>query len=176
MESIISGHFSTHADAEGAVRGLSAAGVPIKHVSIVAQNLQTTEQVQGFVTTADVAGAGAASGAWWGGFFGLLVGSAFLWIPGFGPLIVAGALASSLLGMLEGAAVGAAGGGLVGALMGYGLSKDKALKYESVVQAGSYLVLMHGDALQVTTARDVLERLHASEIEVSERMQDYVAA
>jgi uncharacterized membrane protein len=176
MENIISGHFSTHADAEGAVRALSESGVPIKHVSIVAQNLQTTETVQGFVTTADVAGAGASTGAWWGGFFGFLVGSAFLWIPGFGPLVVAGALASSFLGLLEGAAVGAVGGGLVGALMGYGLSKDKAIKYESVVRAANYLVLMHGDAMQIRTARDVLERLHASEIEVSERTGDFVAA
>ena len=176
MKNIISGHFSTHADAEGAVRALSESGVPIKHVSIVTQNLQTTEAVQGFVTTADVAGAGAASGAWWGGFFGLLVGSAFLWIPGFGPLIVAGALASSFLGMLEGAAVGAVGGGLVGALMGYGLSKEKAIKYESVVRAANYLVLMHGDDAQVRTARGVLERLHAADIDVSERSGDFVAA
>lgn len=176
MENIISGHFSTHESAEGAVRALGESGVPMKNVSIVAQNLQTTEQVQGFITTADVAGAGASTGAWWGGFFGLLFGSAFLWIPGFGPLIVAGWLASSLLGMLEGAAVGAAGGGLVGALMGYGLSKDKAIKYESVVLASNYLVLMHGDQAQVMTARGVLEGLHAAEIEVSERTQDYVAA
>ena len=175
MEQIISAHFSSHGSAESAVRALGKAGVPMKNVSIVAQNLQTTEQVQGFITTADVAGAGAASGAWWGGFFGLLFGSAFLWIPGFGPLIVAGWLASSLLGMLEGAAVGAAGGGLVGALIGYGLSKDKAIKYESVVLAGNYLVLMHGDAVQVTTAHAVLEGLHASEIEVSDREPDFVA-
>ena len=175
MEQIISAHFSSHASAEGAVRALGESGVPMKHVSIVAQNLQTTEQVQGFVTTADVATAGAGTGAWWGGFFGLLFGSAFLWIPGFGPLIVAGWLASSLLGMLEGAAIGAAGGGLVGALMGYGLSKDKAIKYESVVRASHYLVLMHGDESQVLNARGVLEALHASEIEVSDRMQDFVA-
>ena len=176
MENIISGHFSTHESAESAVRALGEAGAPIKQISIVAQNLQTTEAVQGYITTGDVAGAGAASGAWWGGFFGFLVGSAFLWIPGFGPLVVAGALASSFLGMLEGAAVGAVGGGLVGALMGYGLSKDKALKYETVVKAKNYLVLMHGDHVQMRTARDVLERLQAADIEVSERTADYVAA
>ena len=176
MEQIISAHFSSHGSAESAVRALGEAGVPMQNVSIVAQNLQTTEQVQGFITTADGASAGAGVGAWWGGIFGVLFGSAFLWIPGFGPLIVAGWLASSLLGMLEGATVGAACGGLVGALIGYGLSKEKALKYESVVLASNYLVLLDGNEVEVATARGVLEGLHASEIEVSTREPDFVAA
>ena len=49
MEQIISAHFSSHGSAESAVRALGEAGVPMKHVSIVAQNLQTSEQVQGFI-------------------------------------------------------------------------------------------------------------------------------
>jgi uncharacterized membrane protein len=167
MEQVASGTFDTHEQAEAAVRVLGEAGVPLKNVSIVAQNLQTTERVQGFITTGDVAKSGAGLGAWWGGLFGVLVGAAFLWIPGAGPLIVAGPLAASFVGLLEGAAVGAAGGGLVGALMGYGLSKDKALKYDTIVRAGKYLVLAHGNEAQVSTAKVTLERQGAKEVEAS---------
>ncbi len=166
MEQIVSGDFGSHEGAEAAVRALGEAGIALRSVSIVTQNLQTTEQVQGFVTAGDVA-ISAGTGAWWGGVFGLLVGSAFLWIPGFGPLVVAGALASGFLGMLEGAAVGAAGGGFVGALLGYGFPRDKALKYESLVLAGHYLVLTHCEQEQAMTAREVLIKQGAQDVEVS---------
>jgi uncharacterized membrane protein len=169
MEQIISGHFDTHELAEKAVRALGAANMPLKNVSIIAQNLQTTEQVQGFITTSNAAQDGAGIGAWSGGIFGLLVGSAFLWIPGLGPLVVAGALASSFVGMLEGATVGAVSGGLIGALMGYGLSRDKALQYETFVRAGSYLVLAHGNQDQISIATDVLKFQSAKDIEVSNK-------
>ena len=57
-------------------------------------------------------------GAFWGGIGGLLFGSAFFWVPGIGPLLVAGPLASSIIGALEGAAVvgglSAVGAGLYG--------------------------------------------------------------
>ena len=59
-----------------------------------------------------------------GGIFGLLVGAAVLFVPGFGPLIVVGPAAAWLLGGIEGAIVGAAGGGILGGLVGLGVSRD----------------------------------------------------
>jgi hypothetical protein len=170
MEQMIGGYFDTHELAEKAVRALGEAGTPLTNVSIIAQNLQTTEQVQGFITTGDAAQDGAGVGAWWGGIFGVLIGSAFLWIPGLGPLIVAGTLALSFVGMLEGAMVCAVSGGLIGALIG-GLSKDKALRYETFVRMGSYLVLSHGNEDQISIARDVLKVQSARDIEVLREKQ-----
>jgi hypothetical protein len=48
----------------------------------------------------------------------LLVGAAFVWVPGFGPLLVAGLLTAAILGGVEGVVAGAAGGGLLSALAG----------------------------------------------------------
>ena len=169
MDQIVSGDFKTHDLAETAIRALGEAGIVLKDVSIVAQNLQTTEQVQGFITTGDVARSGAGVGAWWGGLFGILAGAAFLWVPGVGPLIVAGSLAASFLGLLEGAAVGSASGVLIGALLGFGLSNDRAIKYESVVRAGHFLVLVHADESHSPTVRQVLERHGAVSVDVSAR-------
>jgi|GEM_PF-2397806 len=59
MEQIVSGDFNSHARAEAAVRALGEAGIALSSVSIVTQNLQSTEQVQGFVTAGDVAKSGA---------------------------------------------------------------------------------------------------------------------
>ncbi len=155
-EYVVSAVFPTHQAAEEAVRKMGEAGLPIKQVSILGQNLQSTEKVHGFVTTGDVAKGAAGVGAWVGGIFGLLVGAAFLWIPGVGPLIVAGPFVASLIAGLEGAVLGAAGGALVGALIGYGVSRDKALKLDASIKAGSYVVLMHGSEDEANRAKDLL--------------------
>jgi hypothetical protein len=144
--------------AEAAVRTLAQSNFPIQQVSLVSQNLHSERTVHGFITTGDVAKSGAGIGAWTGGLFGLLVGAAFLWVPGVGPLLVAGPLAAALLGGIEGALAGAAGGGLLGALAGWGISKEHILKYEDQIKGGKVLVIAHGSAEDVANARSILER------------------
>jgi hypothetical protein len=150
--------------AEDAVRALGTGGFPIEQISVVAQDLQSEKQVHGYVTTGDVAVDGAATGAWMGGLFGILVGAAFMWVPGFGPLLVAGPLAAMLVGGIEGALAGAAGGGLMGALVGWGVSRKHILKYEEHVKGGKYLVIAHGTSDQVMTARDILRQTNVEEL------------
>jgi hypothetical protein len=162
-QSII-GVYDTMAQAEEAVRKLGEGGYPIEQVSILAQNLESEKQVHGFVTTGDVAKTGAATGAWVGGLFGVLLGAAFIWVPGLGPLIVAGPLSAALLGGIEGALAGAAGGGLLGALAGLGVSKEHILKYEERLKGGKYLVVAHGSADDVAKARGILEGTGAAEL------------
>lgn len=150
-------------EAEAAVKRLSDSKFPINQISIVTQNIETTKQVHGFITAGDVAAQGASSGAWMGGFFGILVGAAFLWVPGFGPLFVAGPLAAALIGGVEGIVAGAAGGGLLGALMGWGISKEHILKYQEVVKGGKFLVIANGDEAQVSQARSILQDAEVAE-------------
>jgi hypothetical protein len=70
--------------------------------------------------------------------FGLLAGTALLFVPGAGPLIVLGPLAAAAVGAAEGALIG----GGVGAVLGHFVSKKHIPKYEGLVQAGSYLVVV----------------------------------
>jgi uncharacterized membrane protein len=154
--------------AEDAIRKLDKGDFPIKQVSIVTQNLESKKEVHGFVTVGDVAASGAATGAWMGGLFGLLVGAAFVWVPGFGPLLVAGPFAAALLGGIEGVLAGAAGGGLLGSLVGWGVSKEHILKYEETLKGGNYLVIAHGKPGEVAKAKEILEGTGASELTVHE--------
>jgi hypothetical protein len=160
------GIYHTMEAAEDAIHTLDRAGFPLKQVSIVAQNLETEKEIHGYITAGDVAMSGAGTGAWVGGLFGLLVGAAFIWVPGFGPLMVAGPLAAMLLGGVGGAFFGAAGGGLLGVLVGWGVSKQHILKYEEKVKSGKYLLIAHGDAEQVSKARNILESTDAEELAV----------
>src|SRR5262249_28692585 len=147
--------YPDHASAEDAVRRLQKEGIPMQNLSIIGKDFQTVEQPLGFVTTGTVAGEGAKVGAWTGGLFGLLLGAAFLIVPGLGPVVIAGPLAAALLGGIEGGVAGAAFGGLAGALVGLGISKDKAIRYESQVKAGKFLVTLRGDQTEVERAKSL---------------------
>jgi hypothetical protein len=160
------GIYQSMDQAEQAVRMLDQGGFPIKQVSIVAKNIQSEKKISGFVTTGDVAKSGAGIGAWTGGIFGLLVGAAFLWVPGAGPIIVAGPLAAALLGGIEGAAAAGATGGLLGAMVGWGVSKQHILKYEQSVNAGKYVLVCHGSAEEVRKANNILRATQPGELQV----------
>jgi hypothetical protein len=165
-ESVI-GVYSSMPNAEAAVRALRRGGFPISKVSIVARGLESERDIHGFITTGDVAKTGASTGAWVGGIFGLLAGAAFLWAPVIGPLVVAGPLVTALLGAVEGGAIGAAGGGVLGSLIGWGVSRNDVLKYEDHLKAGKFLVIAHGNAMEVARARDLLQQSgQASEVTV----------
>ena len=164
QENSVVGVYENMSAAENAVRSLDKGGFPIKQISIVGQDLQSEKEVHGYITAGDVAKGGAGTGAWLGGLFGILVGAAFLWVPGFGPLMVAGPFAGMILGGIEGAAAGAAGGGLLGALIGWGVSKQHIVKYEEHLKSGKYLVIAHGSQEEVEKAKNILSGDTATEV------------
>jgi outer membrane lipoprotein SlyB len=54
--------------------------------------------------------------------------------------------------------VGAAvAGGLVGALVGLGIPKEKALKYETEIKAGKFIVIVSGTDEEIDRAQQVLK-------------------
>ena len=164
-EQSVVGIYHTMEQAEAAFHKLHDAGFPLKHVSIVAQNLTGGQGVHGFITTGeDLTPHGAVTGAWAGGLLSLLVGAAFLWIPHFGPLLVVGRLASLLLTGVEGALAGAATGSFLGALANWGIAEEHILDYEKQVQGGKYLVIAHGDAEEAALAHSILRDTAAGEL------------
>ena len=144
MTVTISRLYDTYPDAERAVRALEAAGVSHSDISIVANNSdnwysadkKVDRDRDGVDDRAEGAGQGAGIGAGLGGAAGLLAGLGLLAIPGLGPVVAAGWLASTALG----AAAGAATGGIVGALTEAGISKDDAALYAEGVRRGGTLV------------------------------------
>jgi len=144
MTVTISRLYDSYADAQRAVTNLEAAGVPHSDLSIVANNsdswYSTDRRVDrdrdGVDDRAEGAATGASIGAGLGGAAGLLAGLGLLAIPGLGPVVAAGWLASTALG----ATAGAATGGVVGALTQAGISKDEAPLYAEGIRRGGTLV------------------------------------
>ena len=82
----------------------------------VGKGYHTDEQVVGYYNTGDRMKYWGKVGAFWGGFWGLLFGSAFFMIPGLGPILAAGPVVGWIVAALEGAvevgALSAVGAGL----------------------------------------------------------------
>jgi hypothetical protein len=148
---------------EEGIQALTDAGIKRRKISVVTQSLETETKIHGYVTHGEVTREGAGTGAWVGGLFGLLIGAAFIWVPGFGPLLVAGPLATALLGGVEGAVAGAAGGGLLGALFGRAVEKQHIPKYEEAIKSGKFLLVVSGKTEVVEQALRVLEN-HGGEV------------
>jgi hypothetical protein len=70
------GTYDTYLEAQRAVDFLSDKEFPVQHVSIVGSDLRMVENVLGRMTRGRAAAAGAATGAWFGLFVGVLL-SAF---------------------------------------------------------------------------------------------------
>ena len=90
--------FGSHAQAEDAIRELQKDGFDMKKLSIVGKDMHTEEHVVGYYTTGDRMMYWGKLGAFWGGFWGLLLGSAFFWVPGVGQLLVAGPMVMWIVG------------------------------------------------------------------------------
>jgi len=150
-----------HTDAEDAVHRLERAGIPMQKISIIGRNFELREDVQGYYRPSDAALEGAGFGAWMGGLFGLLMGFGMFVFPIAGTLIVLGPLA----GMIAGAVSGAGLGALVNGLMALGIPKDRALKYQSRLQAGEFLVAVTGTPEEVNRAKEILQNSGEIELE-----------
>jgi hypothetical protein len=126
--------YDTYSQAEAAVREIEAAGVPASDVSLVANKYVSEKYAN--VDDVSKTATGAGLGGVVGGGAGLLAGLGMLAIPGLGPVVAAGWLAS----LAVGAAAGATAGGLVGALVSAGTSDDHAHVYSESVRRGGTLV------------------------------------
>jgi uncharacterized membrane protein len=150
--------YPSHDEAEAAIRALSEKGFDMKHLSVVGQNYHTEEHPIGFVNAGDRMVAWGKIGAFWGSLWGLLFGSAMLFLPGVGYVLFAGWLVS----ILEGALIGGGIAALGGALASIGIPKDSVVAYETAIKAGSFLLIAHGDQSETQRAKEILsETAHA---------------
>jgi hypothetical protein len=154
--------FEDHQQAEAAVRELQKSGVEMKKLWIVGKDFHTEENVVGYYSTGDRMAYWGKLGAFWGGFWGLMFGSAFFWVPGVGQLLVGGPLVMWIVGALEGAAVTGGITALGAGLYSIGIPKDSVLQYETEVKNAKLLLIYHGSSEDVARAKDILDRTDAT--------------
>ena len=160
---LITAVFDGRAEAERAAAELRSAGVPDSALSVIARQ----EGVEGNFGDADTTEVGDKTegllkGALGGGAVGALLGIAALAIPGVGPLVAAGAIASSAIPSAAaiGAGAGAIAGGLTGLLTEHGVSDDDATYYEERIHAGGVFLSVNATEAGIGSdqLRDILDR------------------
>jgi hypothetical protein len=149
--------FKSHVEAETAVKDLQRAGFDMKKLSIIGRDYHTDEHVVGYYNAGDRMKYWGKLGAFWGGFWGLLFGSAFFLIPGVGPLLFAGPIVSYIVGALEGAAVVGGLSALGAGLYSMGIPKNSIIQYETAVKSGKYVLIAHGSDMETVHAREILK-------------------
>ena len=179
------GVFSSRQEIENALSELRDNRFDMNYVSVIAKDMEdlnqhykigetrvenpdsTTQETSHDTNRAEVgAKTGIGAGGAVGGLTGLLVGLGTLAIPGVGPIMLAGAVATAIATTLAGGAIGAAVGGLIGGLVGLGIPEHRAQVYHDYVVAGDYLVIVDGTEAEVLRAENILKNQGMREWEV----------
>jgi hypothetical protein len=172
-ESAVVALYSTHDEAEAAVRALQNAGVALTNVSVVGQGQQRGERVVGSFTLGDQRRHVGTHGGFWNAIWELLDDTGTFFVPGSGPIIVAGPVVGWLVRAAEGVEQlahtvegepAAKRDAVASALIASGIPPADAHTYESAINSGQFLVVLHGDRETAKRAQSELERTGAAQV------------
>jgi hypothetical protein len=158
--------FGDHNEAETAVKKLGTAGFAMKNLSIIGNGYHTDEKAVGFYNAGDRVKFWGARGAFWGGFWGLLLGGLFIATPAAGPVVVLGYLAAIVIVGLENAVLVGGLSAIGAALYSIGIPKNSVVEYEAALKADNFLVMAHGTAEEVARAKSILGSANPSRLDV----------
>jgi hypothetical protein len=157
--------YKSHAEAEAAVKELQHSGFDMKKLSIIGRDYHTDEHVVGYYNAGDRMKYWGKAGAFWGGIWGLLFGSAFFLIPGVGPMLMAGPIVGWIVGALEGAVVVGGLSAIGAGLYSLGIPKDSVLRYETALKSGKFVLIAHGTKEDIDETHRLIENTHPEAFE-----------
>jgi len=160
--------YNTHAEVADAVRLLTEKKIVEREdISVLGKGEEgePKDSLQIDKENADIVRWGK-EGVIWGGIWGFLTGAFFMWVPGFGPLLAAGPIISSLAGALGGAAIVGSISALVGWFVDIGVEESDAEHYANLIKEGKLIVLVHGNAETVAKAEEALGTLNTGDVKV----------
>ena len=156
----VSAVFDNQDEAQRAVEQLRSAGVEDAKLSLIAQSGRTTTTTAGDGEIVDEDHGSILRGILGGGALGAGLGIAALAIPGVGPLVAAGAIASSAIpgAMALGAGIGAAAGTLNEVLNSHGVSEEDSAYFGDRLQQGGVFVSVDTSqgGVDASRAREIL--------------------
>ncbi len=160
------GIFADHAAAEDAIKTLTNAGFAMNQLSVIGKGYHTEEKVVGFYNIGDRMKFWGSRGAFWGGMWGLFFGGVFLAVPVVGHVMILGYLAAAAISAIEGAVIVGGLSALGAALASIGVPKNSVIAYETAIAADGFLVVVHGDAVEVARGKEILGTSKATQVDV----------
>lgn len=151
------------------MRELESSGVTPHNIALVGSNADGRYKLNGTTVSdeSNMAANGAAVGGVVGIGAGVLTALGALAIPGLGPLVAAGVLATTIVTTTGGVIAGS----LIGGLIEYGISEPDAHVYAEGVRRGGTLISTRVSDEQ-TNAVDAIMRQHGG-VHADERRKTY---
>lgn len=163
--------FMERSRAESAIQALRQRGIPAERISLLVRHDDVSvspEEAVAIDRDAESAGTAVALGSTVGGLAGLLGGLAMFSIPGIGPFLGVGVLATTI----GGAALGSAAGERAYHFGHLGLPAERSTRYGSALESGELILAVDvQSAAEVMASREVLAEQQADEIDVLPRQR-----
>jgi hypothetical protein len=156
--------YDPHAEVEATIKELQSSGFDMNRLSIVGKDYHTAEGVISYDNADDRMKVWCQFGDFCGGLSGLLLGSAFYFIPGIGPVIVFGPLVSWIVRALERAVMVRGLSALGAGLHSLGIPKYSIMEYEKALISDKFIVIAHGKPDDLAKAKSILETPGAVQI------------
>lgn len=161
-ERTVVGVFNAEENAERAVEKLRSGGWD-QNISILARDEQQEGgRGEGGRRRGQMTGGqqdlseGIATGGALGGLAGLAATAGLMTIPGVGPVLAAGPIATTLTGVVT--------GGLAGGLIDYGIPEEEGRRYEEDVKSGRILTMVRTDEKRAGDAEEILREHGADRV------------
>ncbi len=142
--------------AEAAVARLRHAGFDLRKVSMAAREPDAEKRVFGCYGDELGPHYWGGLGSRWGAIWGALSGWALFCLPDLGPVLVAGPLSGWIVAGLRNASLFEGLSSFGAGLYSIGIRRERIPGCEASLRAGKCLVLVHGAASEVSSARQVL--------------------
>ena len=140
-----------------ALEKLQSTGIDPQQVSIASRGYHDEERLIGFYRVGQGMSYCGLQRDLWNEQWKLLAGAAFFWVPGFGPLAVAGPIVSLMVsGPQEGATIGGGFSVLAAALFDMGVPRGNTIDYEQAIRDKQFLLIVHDEREQVECACNAL--------------------
>jgi hypothetical protein len=153
LVAVYRGHLEVHK----ALDEFARTRLDLRQVSVVGTDYHTLETVYGYYTTGRRLEAWGSFGSFWSGVWAVLIGGGFFFVPGLGPVVVAGPVTGWLVAALEKGVMVHGLSPLGAALVGRGVPPEPMRDYETAVRSNEFLLITSGPLPSMAKARSLVE-------------------
>jgi hypothetical protein len=146
-----------HLEVEKALNELARSHLSLRQVSVVGADYHTQENVYGYYSTGRRFEAWGSFGSFWSGVWAALIGEGFFFIPGLGPLLMAGPVVGWLVEALETGLMVHGLSPLGAALVTNGVPADRMHKAETALRHNEFLLIASGPLPAMEETRALVE-------------------
>lgn len=146
-----------HLEVQKALDELARTQPGPRSLSVVGVDYHTEENVYGYYSSGRRFEAWGTFGAFWSGVWATLTGEGIFFIPGLGPLLMAGPVVGWLVAALEMGAMEHGLSPLGAALVANGVPSESMREYEIALRHNEFLLIGSGPLPAMESARSLVE-------------------